>query len=548
MSVIGITSKKVQNQGKQYLKDEDKMVEVVVEKLTALLGDGHQCIVFVNSRSETVSTAKKLIKRLDGLEMQVTSGKSKNHSLEVLKFLVDNKFGVHHAGLPRNMRLDMEKMLRNGEINVLVSTSTLAWGVNLPAHAVIIKGTTFHNPDSECYMDLGILDILQIFGRAGRPQYDTIGEAYLITTGNKLKDYLSLLKNQILVESKLLNHMMDLLNSEIYLNTISNVRDALVWLKSTFMFVRMLKTPMLYGFPPEEVKLREVNRVLTEYVVIACRRLEECNLIDIYDPGVNTSHDYNLWEFQSTEYGRIGSMYYLNYLTVKGLIDFIPFLSNEDSILRILLKSSEFKAIILRSDEVWTLKNYFSDYGLEFTEDVECKLYVLIYLYKREIPIHHFSLICDQNFIVKTMRMMFKALQEILLYERRFDIYRTCLILGKKIERQRMTRMKRIFKLDATRLKGYLELSVSVDSDENVSLFVYEGTKIIYGTELKRKRVCFFPTTHHSLRVEIIGIDMWWEDSKDIYLNYERGMDRFLRDIYVSGMHSCKDVSWSFIM
>ena len=54
-------------------------------------------------------------------------------------------------------------------------TATLAWGVNLPAHGVIIKGTEIYDAKRGSFVDVGILDVLQIFGRAGRPQFDTSG-------------------------------------------------------------------------------------------------------------------------------------------------------------------------------------------------------------------------------------------------------------------------------------------------------------------------------------------------------------------------------------
>ena len=59
---------------------------------------------------------------------------------------------------------------RRSLAQVLCCTATLAWGVNLPAHTVIIKGTELYDPERGGFVDVSVLDILQIFGRAGRPQ------------------------------------------------------------------------------------------------------------------------------------------------------------------------------------------------------------------------------------------------------------------------------------------------------------------------------------------------------------------------------------------
>ncbi|KAL4558539.1 hypothetical protein LXL04_036740 [Taraxacum kok-saghyz] len=80
--------------------------------------------------------------------------------------------GLHHAGLNDKDRSLVEELFANNKIQVLVCTSTLAWGVNLPAHLVIIKGTEYYDGKAKHYVDFPITDILQMMGRAGRPQYD----------------------------------------------------------------------------------------------------------------------------------------------------------------------------------------------------------------------------------------------------------------------------------------------------------------------------------------------------------------------------------------
>jgi replicative superfamily II helicase len=60
-----------------------------------------------------------------------------------------------------------EQLFEQGLIRVLCCTATLAWGVNLPAHTVIIHGTELYDPERGGFVDISMLDVLQIFGRAG---------------------------------------------------------------------------------------------------------------------------------------------------------------------------------------------------------------------------------------------------------------------------------------------------------------------------------------------------------------------------------------------
>jgi activating signal cointegrator complex subunit 3 len=85
----------------------------------------------------------------------------------------------------RSDRTLVEKSFTDGLIKVLVCTATLAWGVNLPAHTVILKGTQIYDAQRGGFIDVGMLDIMQIFGRAGRPQFDK-GKITNKQTNNKV--------------------------------------------------------------------------------------------------------------------------------------------------------------------------------------------------------------------------------------------------------------------------------------------------------------------------------------------------------------------------
>lgn len=56
---------------------------------------------------------------------------------------------------------------------------------------------------------------MQIFGRAGRPQFDKWGHGMIITKHDKLSHYLHLLTQQTPIESQLVNRLMDILNAEV---------------------------------------------------------------------------------------------------------------------------------------------------------------------------------------------------------------------------------------------------------------------------------------------------------------------------------------------
>ena len=86
--------------------------------------------------------------------------------------------------------------------------------LQLPS-SLLTQGTQVYDAQKGAFVDLGILDVLQIFGRAGRPQYHSEGEGIIITSHDKLAHYLSLITRQCPIESKFTDSLTDNLNAEV---------------------------------------------------------------------------------------------------------------------------------------------------------------------------------------------------------------------------------------------------------------------------------------------------------------------------------------------
>jgi len=84
--------------------------------------------------------------------------------------------GYHHAGLADDERAVVEDGFRSGRLRILVATSTLCSGVNLPASVVVVRMGPYLN--RQMY--------LQMVGRAGRTGAATTGRTFLAVPQNLL--------------------------------------------------------------------------------------------------------------------------------------------------------------------------------------------------------------------------------------------------------------------------------------------------------------------------------------------------------------------------
>jgi pre-mRNA-splicing helicase BRR2 len=219
------------------IKRYQMMNEVTYEKVMEYAGK-HQVLIFTHSRKETARTAKWIrdtaierdtigqFLRQDSAVREILQSEAATAKDANLQDLLPYGFAIHHAGMTRVDRTLVEDLFDGGHVQVLISTATLAWGVNLPAHTVIIKGTQIYSPEKGRWVELSPQDVLQMLGRAGRPQHDTYGEGIIITSQQEVQFYLSLLNQQLPIESQLVSRLADSLNAEIVMGTVRHRDEA----------------------------------------------------------------------------------------------------------------------------------------------------------------------------------------------------------------------------------------------------------------------------------------------------------------------------------
>ena len=122
---------------------------------------------------------------------------------ETLKQAMMTGVAYHHGGVDPTDRTEVEKSFQaDGGINIICCTTTLAVGVNLPCHFVILKNTVTYEQSEGCCKEYSDLDIMQMLGRAGRPQFDRSAVAVIMTRQEKVKRYENMIAGKQVLESR----------------------------------------------------------------------------------------------------------------------------------------------------------------------------------------------------------------------------------------------------------------------------------------------------------------------------------------------------------
>lgn len=415
------------------------------EKVSELVQAGHQVMVFVHARKETVKTAQTLREmfREEAMGDLVLAAADENprkaffkKELESsrnreMKELFDSGFGIHHAGMLRTDRTMSERMFEAGVTRVLCCTATLAWGVNLPAYAVVIKGTDVYDSSAGKFVDLSILDVLQIFGRAGRPQYEDLGVGYILTSQDRLSHYVDAITSQHPIESKFIGGLVDSLNAEISLGTVASIRDGVSWLGYTYLFTRMKRTPLTYGMTYDEVADDpHLGAKRQQLIHVGVKKLVEAKMVE---------HDPVTERLKVTDLGRIAAKYYIGYRTIETFNERMRSNMSEADVLGLLSQAADFEQIVPRDAEEKELKKMLEAAPCEVSGGIETspgKVNILLQAYISRTFIEDFALVSDSAYVAQNAGRIIRSLLEIALSRRWARTTSALISMSKAIEKR----------------------------------------------------------------------------------------------------------------
>jgi len=175
---------------------EDKLLtELLVEMAQ---GDDDTCrtpaLVFAFNRDECWELAEKLkgLPLVGGRQKQQIEAALEEYKDDLvagvgpkLKQMLLRGVGVHHAGVLPRHKLIVEKLFEQKLIPIVCCTETLAAGINLPARSCVLT-TLLKGPHGEKKL-ISAASAHQMFGRAGRPQFDARGHVYAVAHDDDVK-------------------------------------------------------------------------------------------------------------------------------------------------------------------------------------------------------------------------------------------------------------------------------------------------------------------------------------------------------------------------
>uniref|UniRef100_A0A672KGQ5 DNA 3'-5' helicase n=1 Tax=Sinocyclocheilus grahami TaxID=75366 RepID=A0A672KGQ5_SINGR len=408
--VLGFPCGSNQNEFKFDLSLNYKMANVI-----QTYSDQKPTLVFCSTRKGVQQSASVLAKDarfIMSLEHKQRLMKYANSLLDAkLRDLFICGIGYHHAGMDVSDRKLIEEAFTVGDLPVLFTTSTLAMGVNLPAHLVVIK-STLHYVGGACE-EYSEADLLQMIGRAGRPQFDTTATAVIMTRSQTKDKYTHFLSGIDSIES-----------SKMY----TNMGPKMIQTESE----KKIEVQVCMKLDDSMPKLDKcgIETKLQELCLKNLNSLASFNLITM-------DEDINI---KPTETGKLMARYCVAFDTVKQF-SMVTGTETLPELVRKLCCSCKFSDVQLRVNEKKTLNMLNKDKNrttIRFPmegkiKSNDMKVNCLIQAQLSCIPIQEFGLIQDTGKIFRNGNRVSRYLTEFLSHHSKsnFSARLNSLILAK---------------------------------------------------------------------------------------------------------------------
>jgi len=257
------------------------------------------------------------------------------------------------------------------------------------------------------HIEYPISEILQMIGRAARPEIDNNSKCVFMCHTPKKNYFTKFISEPLPVESNLEEHLHDAINAEVAGGNLSSSQDVIDWITWSFMYRRLVQNPNYYNLNGKSGEA--INDHLSELIENTISKLVESKCIEEDEDG-NLSID-NL--------GRIAAYYNIRHTTIQNFDENLSENRKIKALLKIISLAEEFETLPMRDQDQGQLRSLerHIDYPVDPEDGVFCvpsiKTNILLQCHFMRTPLG-IDLGLDQKEILEKSLKLVHALVDII--------------------------------------------------------------------------------------------------------------------------------------
>jgi pre-mRNA-splicing helicase BRR2 len=202
--------------------------------------------------------------------------------------------------------------------------------------------------------------------------------------------------------------LADQLNAEVVLGTVSNVKEAVNWLAYTYLYVRMLRTPHLYGVDEDMIsKDPLLVQHRADLIHTAAMLLSKAGMI---------KYDKRTGALQANVIGKVASHYYIKHNSMSIYNENMKPHMNIIDVFRLFALSKEFQFIPIRENEKIELTKLIDKVPVPVKgalDETATKINILLQAYVSRFKLEGYDLNADMVYVTQSAGRIFRCLFEI---------------------------------------------------------------------------------------------------------------------------------------